>query len=112
MRLLERALLTPGEAARVLGIGRSKVYELILVGSLESLKIGSCRRVPADAIDALIATLRHNASWLKPPALGAIESVAPSLRESLGTTTNEGPTRRTRAMPSTRITTTARADPS
>lgn len=58
VRPLERALLTPEEAARVLGIGRSKVYELILAGTLESLKIGACRRVPADAIDAFIAALR------------------------------------------------------
>jgi len=58
VRPLERALLTPEEAARVLGIGRSKVYELILAGTLESLKIGASRRIPADAIDAFITALR------------------------------------------------------
>ncbi|HEY3547808.1 MAG TPA: helix-turn-helix domain-containing protein [Propionicimonas sp.] len=57
VRPLERALLTPEEAARVLGIGRSKVYELILSGTLESLKIGACRRVPVEAIDKLVAFL-------------------------------------------------------
>lgn len=59
VRPLERALLTPEEAARVLGIERSKAYELILAGSLESLKIGACRRMPADAIEAFITALRE-----------------------------------------------------
>lgn len=62
VRPLERALLTPEQAARVLGIGRSKVYELILAGSLGSVKIGACRRVPADAIDTFVASLRSDSA--------------------------------------------------
>ena len=38
-------LLTVVEVAGVLGIGRSKVYELLYRGELKSVKIGSCRRV-------------------------------------------------------------------
>lgn len=38
-------LLTVVEVAGVLGIGRSKVYELLYRGELKSVKIGSSRRV-------------------------------------------------------------------
>ena len=51
-------LLTPTEAARALGIGRSKLYELMHDGILESVHIGACRRIPADALLALVAELR------------------------------------------------------
>lgn len=48
------ALLTPEEAARVLRIGRSKLYQLLADKELTSIKIGRSRRVrPAD-IDAYI----------------------------------------------------------
>ena len=51
-------LLTPTEAARALGIGRSKLYELLQTGVLESVHIGACRRIPTDALLALVAELR------------------------------------------------------
>ena len=51
-------LLTPTEAAQVLGIGRSKLYELMQAGVVESVRIGSCRRVPADALVDLVVRLR------------------------------------------------------
>ncbi len=51
-------LLTPTEAARALGIGRSKLYELIQKGALESVHIGTCCRIPADALSDLVARLR------------------------------------------------------
>ena len=51
-------LLTPTEAARALGIGRSKLYELMQDGVLESVHIGACRRIPAEALTALVERLR------------------------------------------------------
>lgn len=51
-------LLTPTEAARALGIGRSKLYELMQEGVLESVHIGACRRIPTDALLALVERLR------------------------------------------------------
>ncbi len=54
---MEKMLLTPEEAARVLSIGRSKVYELIRTGALESVRIGGSRRVPVTAIERFIAEL-------------------------------------------------------
>lgn len=50
------------EAARVLGIGRSLVYDLIRSGRLRSFKVGSRRLIPASAIDETIATLTEEAA--------------------------------------------------
>ena len=51
-------LLTPTEAAQALGIGRSKLYELMQAGVVESVHIGACRRIPADALEELVTRLR------------------------------------------------------
>ena len=56
---MDKLLLTPVEAARALGIGRSKVYELLSSGALDSVRIGSCRRVPAEALHSFLVELRH-----------------------------------------------------
>lgn len=53
-----RLLLTPEEAAKVLGIGRTKVYELMLSNALESVKIGSSRRIPTDSLARFVDALR------------------------------------------------------
>jgi excisionase family DNA binding protein len=64
-------LLTPTEAAIALGIGRSKLYELMQAGVLESVRIGSCRRIPADALSDLVDRLRvHSGSWPSPAGPG------------------------------------------
>ncbi len=43
-------LLTVQEAAEVLRLSRSKVYELVAAGVLPSLTIDRSRRIPADAL--------------------------------------------------------------
>ena len=55
---MDKLLLTPTEAATALGIGRSKVYELMQTGQLQSVHIGACRRVPAEALHAFLEQLR------------------------------------------------------
>lgn len=55
---MQTLLLKPEEAAACLGICRSKVYELMRAGTLESVQIGASRRVPRDAVDSFIAQLR------------------------------------------------------
>ena len=55
---MDKLLLTPTEAATALGIGRSRVYELMQTGQLQSVHIGACRRVPADALTAFLEQLR------------------------------------------------------
>ena len=56
---MNRLLLTPTDAADALGIGRSKLYELLRAGVIESVLIGTARRIPADALAAYIASLRE-----------------------------------------------------
>lgn len=55
---MDKLLLTPTEAAGVLGIGRSKVYELMRAGTLASVRIDTCRRIPVAELEALIVRLR------------------------------------------------------
>lgn len=55
---MKKLLVTCEEAAEALGIGRSKVYELMAAGLLDSVKIGSSRRVPAEALQEYVLSLR------------------------------------------------------
>jgi excisionase family DNA binding protein len=59
---LRPALLTVKQAARVLNLGRSTVYELIADGRLEVVHIGRSTRVPTEAISKLIRSLRGGTS--------------------------------------------------
>ncbi len=43
-------LLTTTQAAQRLGIGRTKLYELISAGELPTIPIGRAKRVPAAAV--------------------------------------------------------------
>jgi excisionase family DNA binding protein len=54
---MDRLLLTPREAATALGIGRSKLYELLRIGAIASVRIGSSRRIPASALEAYVKRL-------------------------------------------------------
>lgn len=42
------------EAIRLIGIGRSKLYELIASGDVEVVKIGSCTLIPMVSLHRLI----------------------------------------------------------
>ena len=52
------ALLTVKQAAGVLNLGRSTVYQLIADGRLDVVHIGRSTRVPVDAITKFINELR------------------------------------------------------
>jgi len=54
---MEKVLLTPAEAAQALGLSRTKVYELMAGGLLRSVKIGTSRRVPREALAELVERL-------------------------------------------------------
>ena len=51
-------LLSIHQAARTLGLGRSKLYELIAAGDLEVVHIGRATRVPVDAVERFVERLR------------------------------------------------------
>jgi excisionase family DNA binding protein len=52
-------LVRPEDAAIALGIGRTKVYELMRFGTLRSVKIGGLRRIPAMALADFVAQLEE-----------------------------------------------------
>jgi excisionase family DNA binding protein len=54
--------LTVAEAARRIGIGRTKMYEYVTSGQIPSVKIGSLRRIPAEALGAFLARQGHDAA--------------------------------------------------
>lgn len=56
---MEKLLLTPEEAAEVVGISRTKLYELLAGGLIESVHIGRCRRVPVAAVAEYVERLRE-----------------------------------------------------
>lgn len=47
---MDKLLLRPVEAAELIGVGRSKVYELIASGEIPSIRIGSSVRVPLESL--------------------------------------------------------------
>jgi len=51
---MERLLLKPLEAAQVLGIGRSLMYELIARGEIPSVRLGRCLRVSKESLQQWI----------------------------------------------------------
>jgi excisionase family DNA binding protein len=56
-----KLLLKPEEAAAVLAVGRSKMYELMASGAIKSVKIGGCRRIPTAALEEYVASLVEEA---------------------------------------------------
>lgn len=49
------------EAVRLTGIGRSKLYELIASGDIETVKIGSCTLIPMASLRGLIERAKQRA---------------------------------------------------
>jgi excisionase family DNA binding protein len=68
---MERMLYTVDEVAHMLGLGRTKVYELIKLGDLASVLIGQARRIPADAVTDFLGRL------LAPPPAAADLHILP-----------------------------------
>jgi excisionase family DNA binding protein len=60
--LMDKLLLTHEETAEVLGICRSKVYELLRAGAIESVRIGASRRIPVAAVTEYVERLRQEAA--------------------------------------------------
>jgi excisionase family DNA binding protein len=52
---MDRLAYSPSETAKLIGVGRTTLYELIGNGSLETVKLGSRRLITRDAIDRLLA---------------------------------------------------------
>lgn len=50
-------LFKPEEAARMLGVGRHRIFDLIRQGALRSVKVGNSRRISARALSDYVAAL-------------------------------------------------------
>ncbi len=54
MEISRTRLITVVEAAEIIGLSRSKVYELLAEGHLPSIRIGRTRRINVTDLDAFI----------------------------------------------------------
>ncbi len=57
----ERLLFKVEEAAPILGMGRSTVYEEMAAGRLKSVRIGRSRRISRQALEEYVAQLDQGA---------------------------------------------------
>jgi excisionase family DNA binding protein len=55
-------LVCPEDAARALGIGRTKVYELMRCGALRSVRLDGSRRIPVTALVEFVKRLEQEAA--------------------------------------------------
>ncbi len=59
---MDKLLITAGEAADLLGLGRTKVYELMAAGRIESVKIGRSRRLTVTGVHEFLERLKDSAA--------------------------------------------------
>lgn len=71
---MEKLLLRPHECAEVLGLCRSKIYELIASGALPSITIGKSRRIPVEALRDWVRAQSTAGEAQMPPAAPATEA--------------------------------------
>jgi excisionase family DNA binding protein len=54
---MEKLLLTPSEAAPLIGLGVAKLKQLLLSGEIASVKIGRSRKIPVSALEDYAAKI-------------------------------------------------------
>ncbi|MGW0061846.1 helix-turn-helix domain-containing protein [Streptosporangium sandarakinum] len=62
MTVGNKLLVSATEASVMLGIGKTKVYELMASGELRSVKIGRSRRIPVEALTAFVSAIVQEAA--------------------------------------------------
>lgn len=62
---IQPLLVTLPEAAALLAVGRTKLYELVSDGRLPTVRLGRRRLVPASALVALVEELQRE-GWREP----------------------------------------------
>lgn len=58
---MDKLLLSPEEAAELLGVGRSTIYDLMRMKVVPSVKIGRARRIPSAALQGYVERLIEQA---------------------------------------------------
>ena len=56
----DRLLLTVEEAAGLLGVGRTTVYQLVADGQLPAVRLRRCRRIARHDLEAFVRALRSD----------------------------------------------------
>ena len=56
-----KLLVTPEEAAEILSVGRTRIFELMSSGQLRSVRIRRSRRIPLAALEQLVKQLVEEA---------------------------------------------------
>jgi excisionase family DNA binding protein len=59
----DKILLTVGEAADRLALGRTFVYQLVTRGEILSVKLGRARRIPVSALEDFTRRKLQEATW-------------------------------------------------
>ncbi len=59
---LEPLLYKPEQAAEIIGIGRSKIFELMAGGQIASVQIGRYRRIPRESLERYVRELLAGSS--------------------------------------------------
>jgi excisionase family DNA binding protein len=59
-------LLSPEQAAEMLGCHRTMIFEMLARGDVASIKLGRLRRIPASSIDKYIASRLSEAEGSSP----------------------------------------------
>jgi excisionase family DNA binding protein len=59
---MQKLLLNTTEAAQILGIGRTTLYDLIRTNRIRTVKVGARRLVPIDALPEAVVLLSEEAS--------------------------------------------------
>lgn len=55
---MSKRLLNINDGCEAIGLGRSTLYRLIRTGQIETVKVGSRRLIPTEAIDQFIDSLK------------------------------------------------------
>lgn len=58
---MNKLLYEVSEASVMTSLGRSKLYELLAAGEIESVKVGKRRLIPAQALETFVERLRSAA---------------------------------------------------
>ena len=59
---MDKLLLSPDDVAELCSLGRTTIYEAIRSGRLASVKVGTARRVPMQAVHEFIEALGSDSS--------------------------------------------------
>jgi len=57
---MDKLLLKPMEAAEAIGVGRSRIYEMLTTGEMPSVRIGRSIRVPVRALNQWVEDRQSN----------------------------------------------------